>query len=87
MNNLSIIWFKIIENLKNGQLSIRNFSQNVYHPNPNDSKAVDWLFVIDTLNFCFWPNAKDPKWKVNGESGYIALCAAVKRALEVLKLQ
>ncbi|XP_031786919.1 queuosine salvage protein isoform X1 [Nasonia vitripennis] len=74
---------EIVKNLKSGALSPKNFSQHVHHPTTNDLKAVDWLFVIDTLNFCFWTDSEvNKRWKVEGQSGYFALCAAVKRALD-----
>jgi hypothetical protein len=48
---------------------------------------VDWIFFVDTLNFCFWSADKDVKWEViwNAKTytGYFALCAAVKRAHKV----
>lgn len=62
------------------ELDINLFSQHQYHPTPNDKDAIEWLFVIDTLNFCFWTPEDDTKWQVCGESGYYALCAALKRA-------
>ncbi|KAJ8676444.1 hypothetical protein QAD02_012231 [Eretmocerus hayati] len=73
---------EIVKNLENGKLSPNNFSQSSYHPKPDDPRAVDWIFVIDTLNFCFWNSADGKKWKVDGQSGYFGLCAAIKRALE-----
>lgn len=46
---------------------------------------MNWIFVVDTLNFCFWSQGTE-KWTVtwNGKtySGYFALCAAVNRALD-----
>lgn len=76
---------QVVNNLKNGSLSVKNFSQHVYHPDPKDPKVVNWIFVIDALNFCFWKDSEDLKWKVNGETGYFALCAAIKRATQVRK--
>lgn len=38
--------------------------------------------MIDTLNFCFWTAGDQPnKYKVDGQSGYFALCAAINRAM------
>ncbi|XP_058808462.1 queuosine 5'-phosphate N-glycosylase/hydrolase [Phymastichus coffea] len=75
---------EILENLKNGRISIKNFSQHSLHPSPHDRKVFDWLLVLDSLNFCFWSDKAllPKKWKVNGQSGYFALCAAIKRAVE-----
>lgn len=46
-------------------------------------RTVNYLFLLDALNFCFWGK---PKWSIvyNGErlDGYWALAAALKRAVE-----
>ena len=59
---------------------------NGLHPSKPDDFALKWIFVIDTLNFCFWtPPGKEPftiEWKGKCYTGYWALCAAVNRALE-----
>jgi len=46
-------------------------------------RTVNYLFLLDTLNFCFWGK---PKWRIEyrGQQldGYWALAASLKRALE-----
>lgn len=59
-----------------------NFSQHAFHPKATDPIACNWVFLIDTLNFCFWTPGDDTKWQVNGSTGYFALCAAIKRAID-----
>ncbi|XP_012273350.1 queuosine salvage protein isoform X2 [Orussus abietinus] len=73
---------KVLEGLKSKAVSVDNFSQNELHPKPDDPKAIDWIFVVDTLNFCFWSPKGAAKWSVNGHTGYFALCAAIKRAID-----
>ncbi|KAK0180909.1 hypothetical protein PV327_003241 [Microctonus hyperodae] len=73
---------EVLEGLKDRTISINNFSQSDLHPNSGHPKAIDWIFVLDTLNFCFWSSNNDNKWKVNGHTGYFALCAAIKRAVD-----
>lgn len=34
------------------------------------------------MNFCFWTPGNATKWQVNGATGYFALCAAIKRAID-----
>ncbi|KAL6256398.1 hypothetical protein P5V15_012511 [Pogonomyrmex californicus] len=53
-----------------------------FHPDKNDIRAADWLFVLNTLNSgSFWlPN--NETWTVHGLTGYMALCAAIKRAID-----
>lgn len=61
------------------------FSQCQLHPQKADNDALNWIFVVDTLNFCFW-SANDNKWEVTWKgktyTGYFALCAAINRALD-----
>lgn len=49
---------EIVKGLIEKRIAVENFSQHELHPNPNQpedySKAADWVFVLDTLNFCFW---------------------------------
>lgn len=51
-----------------------------------NEKAIDWIFVVDTLNFSFWTDNESSfdKYSVSygGKSytGYWALCAAINRA-------
>lgn len=69
-------------------LDINNFSQHDLHPSPNDEvgsiqMAANWIFLVDTLNFCFWSTGSDDtKYRVQGETGYFAMCASVNRAMK-----
>lgn len=51
-----------------------------------DERTAMWLLVLDTLNFCFWSDDPDHRWRVNwrGElvDGYVALVAALTTAVE-----
>ena len=48
--------------------------------------SVRWIFTLDVLNHCFWPEPGEEVWTViyNGEpySGYWGLAASLKRAHE-----
>lgn len=44
----------LIDEINSGRLKTSNFSQAEVHPSPDNPNALDWLFVVDTLNFCFW---------------------------------
>uniref|UniRef100_A0A182SZC5 Queuosine 5'-phosphate N-glycosylase/hydrolase n=1 Tax=Anopheles maculatus TaxID=74869 RepID=A0A182SZC5_9DIPT len=73
----------VIRGIKEKEINIENFSQHEHHPSAKDPHAANWIFLIDTLNFCFWtPGVDATKWKVNGQTGYFALCAAVNRAMQ-----
>lgn len=64
-------------------MSIDNFSQVNFHPKSSESYALNWIFIVDTLNFCFWtPENRKGKFTIEGQSGYFALCAAINRAIK-----
>lgn len=54
-----------------------------YHFYDGSSKTVAYLFILDSLNFCFW---SEPRWEIHYQdenlSGYWALAASLKRAIE-----
>ncbi len=49
--------------------------------------SVRWIFTLEVLNHCFWPDPEEPVWTVTykGEpySGYWGLAASLKRAPEM----
>jgi len=57
-----------------------------YHFFDSTATTAEWLFLLDTVNHCFWPDVDSPRWTVhyNNEalSGYWALTASLKRAME-----
>jgi len=48
--------------------------------------TVNWLLVLDALNFCFWAEKDQPRWRIDyhGEilDGYWAEAASLTRAVE-----
>lgn len=59
---------------------------NPLAPAPTSDEALNWVFVVDTMNFSFWPDTDARQCEVtyNGTTytGYMTLCAAVTRAME-----
>ena len=57
-----------------------------YHYFDGTGITAEWLFVVDTINHCFWPDIGSPRWEVSYReellSGYWALAASLKRAME-----
>jgi hypothetical protein len=51
-----------------------------------DPRVANFVLVQDTLNFSFWPEPGEPRWKISdrGQSvdGYWALIAALRRAVD-----
>lgn len=57
-----------------------------YHFCGKPEDMVCYLFVLDSINFCFWPELKKRKWEFAYHSqrlsGYYALAASIKIAIE-----
>ncbi|GCE12095.1 queuosine 5'-phosphate N-glycosylase/hydrolase [Tengunoibacter tsumagoiensis] len=57
-----------------------------YHFTDGTQRTVNWLLLLDALNFCFWAEKGQPRWTIEyqGErlNGYWAEAAALKRAVE-----
>jgi hypothetical protein len=49
-------------------------------------RTLNWLLLLDALNFCFWAPPGEPRWRVEWRGGtvdgYNALAAALSRALD-----
>ena len=63
-------------------MTFEDFQNNDLHPKSDSPYAVDLIFVINSLNFCFW-NQKQGSISIDGYRGYYALCAALNRAIKV----
>lgn len=70
----------LVKEIESGSLSTKHFGQTELHPKPDQPWALNWIFVVDTLNFCFWHTENKEGWAVEGQTGYFALCAAINRA-------
>ncbi len=57
-----------------------------YHFFDGTERTVNWVLLLDALNFCFWGKNNQPRWSIEykGEtlSGYWAEAAALTRAVE-----
>ena len=77
----------IFDCLKSNKYSSKTWKQHELHPNEMTNETVDWIVVLDTLNFCFWSDDGVEPWTVRYEgknyTGYWALCASIHRALKV----
>eukprot|EP01137_Pigoraptor_chileana_P015009 Opistho-2@70372 len=76
----------LYETMRRTGFSVANWRSHELHPRHADAEALEWIFVVDTLNFSFWTEASSPPYVVrhNGKdySGYWSLCAALNRALQ-----
>ncbi len=61
------------------------WNREFHYHGPRD-RILAYVFVLDTLNFCFWSLPGEPRWTVEyrGEkyNGYWALALALKKAFE-----
>ncbi|KAG1452829.1 hypothetical protein G6F56_007721 [Rhizopus delemar] len=84
----------IMGNMKIKEYSTKTWNQHPLHPKTADGHTVDWIFLVDLLNFSFWsdldmadksrPHPDRYAIEYNGEmyTGYWSLCAAIHRALD-----
>src|SRR6266700_2600121 len=56
-----------------------------YHFYDGSERTVNWLLLLDALNFCFWAESGQSRWTIDYEgkqlNGYWAEAAALKRAV------
>ena len=57
-----------------------------YHFSDQTERTLNWILLLDALNFCFWAEKGQQRWTIEyqGETlnGYWAEAAALKRAVE-----
>lgn len=57
-----------------------------HHYADGTDRTAQWVFVLDTLNFSFWPDREQERWRVPWHGGmvegYHALACSLKRAME-----
>ncbi len=57
------------------------WSSHADNPKSKDESTLQWIFVVDTLNFSFWTGRGETAFVCEGRRGYWSLCAAINRAL------
>ncbi|KAL9104541.1 MAG: hypothetical protein Q9163_000514 [Psora crenata] len=68
--------------------STRDWSAQELHPKAKDESTVDFIFLMDLLNFSFWPTTGNPEtvysvdYRGKTWTGYWTLVAAIQRALD-----
>ena len=72
---------------KSKKYSFKIWKSHELHPSEMMKETVDWIVVLDTLNFSFWTDEDVEPWTVRYKgkdyTGYWALCASINRALKV----
>lgn len=79
----SMIW----TSMQSKGYSTKAWSRHELHPQTKNAAAVDFIFTMDLLNFCFW-SEEAPAERFSVEyrgktwTGYWSLVAALQRALD-----
>ncbi|KAJ2714756.1 hypothetical protein H4R19_001559 [Coemansia spiralis] len=77
---------EIMSRMKHTGYSTAEWKKHTLTPSVADSAAIEWIFVVDALNFSFWPTRARPEEQytvtLDGTAyrGYWSLCAAINRA-------
>ena len=84
----------IYESMKLQQYSTETWASHPLNPKEKTKETVDWIFMVDLLNFSFWsdyddsdsghPRSQRYSVKYNDElyTGYWSLVAAINKALD-----
>ncbi|GMR59717.1 hypothetical protein PMAYCL1PPCAC_29912 [Pristionchus mayeri] len=76
----------IMDSLVDGSIGDIEYKSNPLHPTGlTHEEHLNWVFVLDTLNFSFWPSEGehyDVTYKDKKETGYLACCAAFCKAFD-----
>ncbi|SRR5579883_2852004 len=56
------------------------------HFNDGTGRTLNWMLLVDAMNFCFWAESDQPRWAVEYRGqrydGYLAEAASLMRALD-----
>ncbi|KAJ1811700.1 hypothetical protein LPJ75_004016 [Coemansia sp. RSA 2598] len=77
---------EILERMKSSGYSTAEWKKHPLNPSTADEAAIEWIFVVDSLNFSFWTSKPvDQQYAVTLDGttyrGYWTLCAAINRAV------
>ncbi|KAI8577001.1 hypothetical protein K450DRAFT_274173 [Umbelopsis ramanniana AG] len=84
----------VFENMKTREYSTKTWKMHPLNPKVANESAINWIFLVDLLNFSFW-SERDPddksvpnpaRYAVEYQgvkyTGYWALCACINRACQ-----
>ncbi|EPS37410.1 hypothetical protein H072_8911 [Dactylellina haptotyla CBS 200.50] len=76
----------IVNSMEKEHYGTQTWDGHVLHPHTKDEEQVEFIFLMDLLNFSFWADDEKAPYKVeydgNLEDGYWSLVAAIRRALD-----
>ena len=80
----SSIW----KSMQEKKYGLDSWSEHELHPKEKDENTVNFIFLMDLLNFSFWSDNPDPEeayaveYRGRKWTGYWSLVAAIQRALD-----
>lgn len=87
MRHTKLAAIAILEEMQKRDYSTKAWSEHELHPKTKDENTVNFIFLMDLLNFSFWSEKpeeerfavsyREKKW-----TGYWSLVAAIQRALD-----
>ena len=83
LTRLALQW---VQQEENGAALYTPMWYDKYHFHDGSERTVNWLLLLDALNFCFWAEKDQPRWQIEYKdellNGYWAEAAALTRAVE-----
>lgn len=76
---------QILDQMTKVKYSTSTWNTHTLHPKSQNEATVDWIFLVDLLNFSFWSDATDATrvhtvtYKGQSYTGYWTLCACINR--------
>lgn len=78
----------IYQMISEKEYSTGDWSKHELHPKAKDESTLDFIFLMDLLNFSFWSDAENPEqcfavdYRGKRWTGYWSLVAVLQRALD-----
>jgi hypothetical protein len=87
MRHTKIAAAQISQQMQERGYSTKSWSEHALHPKTKDESTVNFIFILDLLNFSFWSvNSEEGRFAVSYQekrwTGYWSLVASLQRALE-----
>ena len=88
MRGTKVAASKIFELMQEKGYSTRDWRSHELHPKSRDAATVDFIFLMDLLNFSFWSSCENPNisyavdYRGKQWTGYWSLVAAIQRAID-----
>jgi hypothetical protein len=76
----------LLERMNHLKYDVTQWKRHTLHPKNMNPETVDWIFLIDLLNYSFWAEKSNKKrYQVTFDgvvyTGYWSLCACIQRCL------